>query len=533
MITLSPATLRRLRKIKQSPVIWEGARCSITEEPKRQKLANVISLRIEPSDQPECVLWVDATSGVIRMMEMVEPASGNEVMVRSLIQAIEAPQSNLPPLRPHKIVVNDRQIQFYMRGILQELDITVEFAEQLPLIEEILYNFIEQTTNTPDPIPLELAPQLYAKTNALWNLSPWQYFNDNNILEVKLDRWDVSSFYVTFMGSMGLEFGVIFYHNLESIKTFHMNALQQEEERMQDAFLRQNCMFVLFNSEEEINEMRKSIINSLGWESKSRYPFFGVLHPLEVSRSFLDEEETKALIAAIDSLVAFLHVHRKKFRYGKFPDISFTHILDQDREQIPIVVRTLVGASQDLVNMTLGNQSLVNNYLVPDNTLMRFTYLEKENLQLFKKHAQHLILSDPPMVFKLEQQPIFILQNSKSLITCLIESLIEEEGLRGITFAPAKYDDGDMYELGLLVTGNGRLHLFHEFYHQWELNDIREDWKQKCRSNGNKCVIILAMGIRGKTKGNPRPSHVLGYYEIDFVPFTELGLGLLRSSDLG
>lgn len=100
MITLSPATLRRLRKIKQSPVIWEGARCSIIEEPKRQKLANVISLRIEPSDQPECVLWVDATSGVIRMMEMVEPASGNEVMVRSLIQAIESPQSNLPPPAP-------------------------------------------------------------------------------------------------------------------------------------------------------------------------------------------------------------------------------------------------------------------------------------------------------------------------------------------------------------------------------------------------------------------------------------------------
>jgi hypothetical protein len=57
---------------------------------------------------------------------------GYEPVVRTLLQANRTPQGNLPPARPHKIVVSDREIQFYLRGALQGLDIAIDYAPELP-----------------------------------------------------------------------------------------------------------------------------------------------------------------------------------------------------------------------------------------------------------------------------------------------------------------------------------------------------------------------------------------------------------------
>jgi len=75
-------------------------------------------------------------------MEVVPAGSGMEPMVRALIAAMERPNGALPA-RPQKIVVRDREVQFFLRGILHELNIKVEYQPELPLIEEILQSFAE------------------------------------------------------------------------------------------------------------------------------------------------------------------------------------------------------------------------------------------------------------------------------------------------------------------------------------------------------------------------------------------------------
>jgi hypothetical protein len=41
------------------------------------------------------------------------------------------------PARPQRIVVRDREIQFYLRGALQGLDIAIDYAPELPLIDRM------------------------------------------------------------------------------------------------------------------------------------------------------------------------------------------------------------------------------------------------------------------------------------------------------------------------------------------------------------------------------------------------------------
>ncbi|HEY9847206.1 MAG TPA: hypothetical protein V6D03_13540, partial [Candidatus Caenarcaniphilales bacterium] len=72
-----------------------------------------------------------------RAIEIVAPAAGPEVIVRTLLKAMEFPASSAQPGRPQKIVVRDRETQFFLRGALQQLDIVIAYAPELPLIDEI------------------------------------------------------------------------------------------------------------------------------------------------------------------------------------------------------------------------------------------------------------------------------------------------------------------------------------------------------------------------------------------------------------
>ncbi len=58
---------------------------------------------------------------------------GPEAIVRTLMRAMEHPHSPAKPARPQRIVVRDREIQFYLRGVLQDLDIAIDYAPELPV----------------------------------------------------------------------------------------------------------------------------------------------------------------------------------------------------------------------------------------------------------------------------------------------------------------------------------------------------------------------------------------------------------------
>jgi hypothetical protein len=125
MSALNPTTCRRLKNLQQIPSVWEGDRRPLlafadTWSRRQRAVVNVF------------FGWM-ASEGVVRAMDVVSPEMGPEAVVRALLRAMEHPQSPARPARPSKIVVRDREIQFFLRGVLQELDITIDYVPRFAL----------------------------------------------------------------------------------------------------------------------------------------------------------------------------------------------------------------------------------------------------------------------------------------------------------------------------------------------------------------------------------------------------------------
>ena len=176
--SLNRSTRRRLKQLNQIPCVWEGDRRRLSAPtPESDSEAN-----------GECILWVDGSQGIVRAMDVVASETGPEAIVRTLLRAMEHPHSPAKPARPQKIVVRDREIQFYLRGVLQELEITIDYVPDLPLIDELFRGFQEVIdTHTPD-LPPQYAEPLRQKAFEIWQAAPWEFLEEHQILSIELNR---------------------------------------------------------------------------------------------------------------------------------------------------------------------------------------------------------------------------------------------------------------------------------------------------------------------------------------------------------
>jgi len=211
MTALNHSTRRRLQKLRQVPSVWEGD-CRL--------LSPELTVRTEMGGRMQglCILWVDGTEGVVRAMDMVSPDSGPEAIVRALLQAMENPQSPAPPARPQKIVVRDREIQFFLRGVLQDLDIVVEYVSELPLIDEIFYGLQGIGRSQPPQLPPEFADATLIAAEEIWQDAPWRILDEEKVIAVELNYGDVETLYVSILGMLGMEYGLLMYRSLDSLK---------------------------------------------------------------------------------------------------------------------------------------------------------------------------------------------------------------------------------------------------------------------------------------------------------------------------
>ena len=155
MISLPITTKNRLKRLPQLPHVWEGDRVSVQG----------IMDNIEPevAEDSDCVIWLDGSDGFVRSMDIVRSNMGNEAMVRCLIKAMENPQNPAQAARPSKIIVNNRELQFLLRGVLQDLEIKVEHQSELPLIKELWENFNTIRTSK----ETNISPQLFSAIEKL------------------------------------------------------------------------------------------------------------------------------------------------------------------------------------------------------------------------------------------------------------------------------------------------------------------------------------------------------------------------------
>jgi hypothetical protein len=538
MTSLPQTTQRRLKKIPQIASVWEG---------DRRPLSGLkVALESESDKNGDCILWVDGTEGFVRAMDVVSPDMGPEAMVRTLLRAIETPHSPAKPARPQKIVVRNRETQFFLRGALQSLDIAIDYVPELPLIDELFRGFEEMGGGRPPAIPPKYEALLRQSATDLWKAAPWEILADHDILAIELNRWDVSTVYACVMGMMGQEYGAILYRSLDSLKRFRSAALlEKSAEQLEKAFLAQDCWFLNYESliepEDEGEEEEEFDLADLPLSQIE--PLFGSVHPYEGIRPFLDEEEARIVYVTLQGILRFFRACKrelaqdsskaigKRYRITEFPDTDL-------QEPISVRVFTVPELSAELLDLMdlseaddLDGSSDVDlqDDLVPENAFLSLGMLPWESVTKLRSYPK-LLYPSQNAVPQGDGLPVVLIQTSRPKAIEMIERIKAAGGLKSICFNPGEdpFTDTD-YDLGILQTDNGSLYLFGEFVSD-DPDHLRakEKWEQRCQQTQGYCGLIVAKGVTGSARGNPQPQDMMAIFETKAIDAQELAMGILQ-----
>jgi hypothetical protein len=538
MAALNPSTVRRLQKLQQVPSVWEGDRRPMSADSSP-------SVDPEAEAKGECVIWVDGSQGMVRAMDMVSWDTGPEVIVRTLLRAMEHPQSPAPQVRPQKIVVKDREIQFFLRGVLQDLGITIDYVPDLPLIDEIFRGMQEVAENRPPNLPPEYAEELLEKAYQIWDDAPWEILGEHQIISIELNEWDLKELYVCTLGKLGMDYGVLFYRSLDSLKRFRQRVVgEQSFEDLEEAFLGQDCLFVTFESSTDDEDEDISIGKLSASEVKAN---FGNLHPLEGLRSILYEEEAAIVLVALEALHRFLRASHRKFGIAtkKFPAITGNYRIPfpephSEKKTTTVKVSTMPKVAEELIDMVAEavaeeeefalDMPVLRDDLVPPGCFLSLGMLPWESVEYLRDNTKWHQEATEEIETSGEGLPVVLIQTSLPKANKLIEEIQESEGLDGICFNPGEDPRIDAnYDLGILKTSDGMLHVFGEFGEDDPVHlEAKKKWDRRCKQTKGWCGLIVARGIAGASRGKPEFKDMVALFEVRSLRGKELGLGRLQ-----
>ncbi|MEL7511597.1 MAG: hypothetical protein AAGM27_05520 [Cyanobacteria bacterium J06554_3] len=546
MHQLSPFTCRRLNQLPRLTSVWE---CD------RRPLDATVNAALPSPDgdnavKGDCILWVDSLQGVVRGMDVVPQSTGHEAIVRTLLQAIEMPQGKVPPARPRKVVVRDREIQFFLRGALQALDIPVEYAPELPMIDEVFEKL--QATKLPEAsLPETFESQLIEKAALLWEAAPWTYLSEQEILAIELNRWEIGTLYLSILGFGGVEYGLLFYRELDSLRQFRRQIMSDRgDENMQQVFLEQNCLFINFNPVEGVIPMPLPFRSISAQQSTAIDYEFGSLHPLEGLRTQLAEEEAASLVVTLEALHRFLkkndisvkrfslEAHSNRFKIPnpmRALEDSGNSDKDSQPETIPVKISTLPKVTTEFFNeedegtLEFSNAAIVDDS-VPEGALIMLGSHREKDVEPLREHRRihyQKFISPPQKALSSRAKwPMLTIQTTRPKAKALVERIKQEGGLQAICFNPGSDPiSGQVFQIGLMQTAKGHLHLFNEY----EISDLTdsqalEKWTLNSENNAGCCGCIIAAGATGARRGRPTVREVVAFFEAHTRQPEEIGL---------
>jgi hypothetical protein len=542
---LPESTLARLNKINQTPSVWEG------------DLITLEALGFDPTAREEmkashCILWVDGTLGFVRSMEMILGKNNNEAFVRALLKAIERPNPPGEPTRPIRVLVKDRELQFFLRGILQPLGIQVEFMKNLVLIDQLIATFEQRKKNTSEMLGPHHA-SLEEVATELWEQEPWSFLRDSQIIkvEIKRARKKKQELFLSVMGQLGEEIGVAMYRNLEAFKDFRrkivaasdfFNQKANDVESLEQIFISQDCWFLNYENMDDDDD------------DDNYTPIFGSIHPYEGVRMALDESESEIIYGAIKGLCEFLDIHGDSLRSGKYeqtltqkfkislPKDFATHSLQVELETMPELYLELqqlesqpMGSQEDLGDGVLdlrqySQPSQIEEDILPEGAIYSIGMFKGEKALLLEqfrdptKFYQSLFPKTEAM-----EIPLISIQTSLPKAKTMIKQL-QELDPKGVTIAEGNaLHSNTSYDLVLLKTAHNQFQLIGEFekYSKTHQASMKK-WQQRCKQTKNHCILLISSGVTGKNRGNPQMRDIQGIFELKVLDAKkDLGLATL------
>ncbi|MEB3357519.1 MAG: hypothetical protein VKK04_12395 [Synechococcales bacterium] len=538
MTPFNRATRRRLQRLRQLPSIWEGDRQPL--------FRNTNGGPGSTEAQGDCILWVDGTEAVIRAMDVVTADVGHEAMVRTLLRAMEHPHGAANPARPKKILVRSREAQFFLRGVLQDLDIDVDYAADLPLINEILQGLQASLAGGVPDLSPEYAEALSRRAQQIWDDAPWEFLDEEKIIAIRLNYQEIETLYVSILGMLGVEYGVLMYRSLDSLKQFRERVLSADEssrDYLEEAFLQQDCLFMTFDQDDDDDDF--ALVNGHGPTPPALEPTFGNLHPLEGMRPVLYEEEAAVVIVALEALHRFLSRHGDRLDVEDFPALSSRYQIptpDDSSRKLSVTVSTLPELADELYEMGAaiasenaaefvdGLPPALNDDLMPADAFFSLGAIPWEVLEALRPTVKFHQSAATDFPMKGDAFPIVLIQTSRPKALTMIEEIEAAGGLAGICFNPGEDPfGGDLYDLGIFQTHNGEFHLFGEFNDADPVHiNARKKWDQRCKKTKGHCGLIIARGLKGASRGNPKLTDMMALFEVRSLSSEDLGLGPLQ-----
>ncbi len=520
MTAIAPSTHRRLKKLPQIPSVWEGDRRHVDRL--------VEELDLDPDDgKQELIVWVDGVEGVVRSMEAIDSRMGTEAIVRALIKAMEYPQAPAQPARPQKIIVRDRQLQFYLRGVLQDLEINIEYVPELPIIDELFNRFSDMAGTRAPRVQRKYLDLLKATAREIWDLAPWSMLADYEAISIELNHWDIDKFYVSVMGMLGMEYGVLLYRSVDSLRRFRAMALDEDEGRdMESAFLSQDCIFITFDGDNDFEDDLGSL------PASAIEPNFGNIHPMEGMRPFLYEEEAIATQIALVALKAFIGEFGAQLQAEKLPSLSkrVTLTTPDTRTILNVTVETLPELSEELLQMHLDGDDgdefdplelPIQDDLIPENSFISLGIMPWERVEVLRARVGYHQGSEVASVK--EGLPVLLIQTTRTKAHEIVQRIMQAGGLKGICFDSEQDPDGFSIDLGILQLTDGEMQLFGEFYHDKSADTaVRKEWSKLSAANQGYCGLIVANGLTGKARGNPGVRETLALLETKYISSGQL-----------
>jgi len=542
MYTLSPFTCTRLKRLPKQPVVWEGDRRPISEG-MLDTFGYDSSAPDAEDEASDCILWVDGTEGVLRAVTIVPADTGPEAVARTLLQAMEHPQGAIPPARPHKIVVCDREIHFFLRGALQNLDIAVDYADTLPIIDEIFESLQQSDDSTESLLPEEWETALNEQARRTWENAPWHHLSDDQIISVEMDHWDLDTLYVSVLGMAGLEYGLLIYRSLESLSQFRETAMVEtlSTRQMQQAFLSQDCLFLNFDLVPQTEN--SSALPPLPWLQSAPsevIPEFGSLHPLEGLRTSLELEEAAALRVCLEGLNQFFEQYEDQLEGAPLPELrlqcSIADPISQDPLSITVKTRpdiaaqlaALEAASDEKSSPALFDVPRFRDDYVPEGSIILLTRLPQAIVATLRQSSKYMeSASTAP---ESEFLPVITIQTSRPKAQTLSSQLRAAEGIQAVCFTPGLDPmTGDTLQIGLLHTGDGDFHLFIEFLgDDPQDSKLLREWQELCQQSDGTCGVLIAGGATGAARGKPGAKEAIAFFETSLKTSEELNLPPLQ-----
>lgn len=303
---LNENELRKLKRVPQESNTWEALKVParrIMQNPPRE---------LADSD---VVIWGDLSGESIRNMQFISSEDGGD-LAQSLATAIMGVNRSIPPSRPTKIIIRDRRLMLFCRGMLRNLSIDCEFSNGASVFDQVIRELGSELAKF-EPLSDEDFLPVEEQAAKLWDLAPWSFLKETEVIRLQfVDRTEAKElFAVTVGGGIGVHLGVLFFRDRQKIDRLFQSGSKMTVEEQAANF--ENCYSVTF----DLDEPNDKIQGATGKDTPPKSPRLSIaVVDCEVDlRPLKDKFEIHTVQAAVTAYLQFVQTHRVALETGRYP----------------------------------------------------------------------------------------------------------------------------------------------------------------------------------------------------------------------